>query len=430
MPTNEHGNTISAELEKSCAQEAIHLLGTVQPYGFLMAVDIGTGKIAQVSSGIVRHWPGLQSASRLIATPLSDWVAGTTPTETIDLAALPNTHTVLRQWRPRFEQTAVDVPQPAATAWECLCHRTGALAILEWLPADNCAHGERYQWELFSDFAAALARLRHAAGLDSFFHECTEVIQDFSGFDRVMIYRFLEDGSGQVVAEHTSANYQRKYEGLRFPASDIPGQARSLYLLNKLRILADVEATADTLIPASSPDGTLLDQSLGILRGLSLVHLSYLRNMGVRATLTLSLVCDGKLWGLIACHHHRPMTPPHQVREGLRQLCELLAEIVSMRVDALSHLESMRARVALDAMLNQFHQTLIQEGDLSNLLDPWLPKLLAAFHASDLGVRIGNLVYLGGRGKRSGSPQRSSRKSPPGWTGKIARRWCSHGIAC
>jgi hypothetical protein len=101
-----------------------------------------------------------------------------------------------------------------------------------------------------------------------------------------------------------------------------------------------------------------------MLRGLSEVHLTYLRNMGVRATLTLSIVCDGKLWGLIACHHHSPRTPPNQLRDGMRQLSELLAEIASMRIEALSHLEAVRHRLTLDRLLNQFHQALIQDGDI------------------------------------------------------------------
>ena len=411
MNPDVHGDTIPAELEQSCAQEPIHLLGTVQAYGFLMVVDLASRCIVQVSAGIVRHWPGLQDARAMISAPLSDWVAaveGAGPlAQPLDLASLPESHLALLRWRPRFEQTAharqTVQAEPVASRWECLGHRCRGMALLEWLPVDSSVDDVQRQDQVFADFGAVIARLRRAAGLDSFFGECVKVIQEVSAFDRVMIYRFLPDGCGEVVAEHTAPGYQPKYVGLRFPATDIPAQARTLYLTNKLRVLADVEASMDALVPPTLPGGEALDQSHCMLRGLSPVHLSYLRNMGVRATLTLSIVCDGKLWGLIACHHHQPRTPPYQIRDGTRQVCELLAEIASMRIEALSHLEAVRQRLTLDRLLNQFHQALMQVGDIPSVLDVWLPRLLSAFNASNLGVRIGTLTYVGGAGQRQGS---------------------------
>jgi diguanylate cyclase (GGDEF)-like protein len=399
--------TISAELEHTCAQEPIHLLGTVQSYGFLMVVDVASRSIIQVSAGIVRYWPGLQDARTLISRPLSEWAAAAdgldTPAIPLDIASLPETHSVAMPWRPRFEQTCAQPPEPGCLQWECLGHRSGANAVLEWLPLDANPDELRRQNHIFADFGEVIARLRRVDGLDAFFRESVKVMQEVSAFDRVMIYRFMANGCGEVVAEHTSREYRVKYLGLRFPASDIPAQARALYLSNRLRVLADVEASMDPLVPPALPDGTVLDQSHCMLRGLSQVHLTYLRNMGVRATLTLSVVCDGKLWGLIACHHHQPRTPPNQLREGMRQLSELLAEIASMRIEALSHLEAVRHRLTLDRLLNQFHQTLIQDGDIPNVLEMWLPRLLPAFNAATLGVQIGTLSCVGGPGKRRGS---------------------------
>jgi diguanylate cyclase (GGDEF)-like protein len=396
-------DTIPTELEQSCTQEAIHLLGAVQSYGFLVVVDLASGCIVQVSAGIARHWPGLIDPGTLIARPLSDVVTATSGLETRDLAALPEAHPVILPWRVRFEQTCALQRQAQNSQWECLGHRRHGVAILEWLPAHGGGDELRRQHQVFSDFAAVIARLRQTEELDTFFNACVKVIQEFSGFDRVMLYRFLADGAGEVVAEHTAAAYDTKYLGLRFPATDIPSQARTLYLINKLRVLADVEAPMDGLVPLTLPDGALLDQSHCMLRGLSTVHLSYLRNMVVRATKTLSIVCNGKLWGLIACHHHEPRTPPHQIREGMRQVCELLAEITDMRIEALSHLETVHRRLALDSLLNEFHQALIQDGDIPIVLELWLPKLLQAFHASAFGVQMGSLCYVGGPARRQGA---------------------------
>jgi diguanylate cyclase (GGDEF)-like protein len=403
MSPGVHDDTIPAALEKTCAQEEIHLLGTVQSYGFMTVVDLASRSIVQVSAGIARHWPGLQDANALLARPLSDWVAGTDQDDPLDIEALPSSHPVNLPWRPRFEQTCAIPEELTATRWECLGHRRGAVAVLEWLPLNASVDELRRQNEIYSDFSEVMARLRRAEGLDAFFRECVKVVQEISGFDRVMIYRFMGDGSGEVVAERTANGYLQKYLGLRFPASDIPSQARALYLSNKLRVLGDVEAEMDVLAPPLLPDGEVLDQSHCMLRGLSPVHLCYLRNMGVRATLTLSIVCEGKLWGLIACHHHSPRTPPHQLQDGMRHLSELLAEIANMRIEGLTNLEAVRHRLMLDRLMNQFHQDLIQEGDIPNVLELWLPELLPAFNANTMGVQIGTLACIGGPGKRQGS---------------------------
>ena len=344
----------------------------------------------------------MPDAAALIARPLSDCVAAVDGSDALDIDSLSAAHPVSLPWLPRFEQTGPP-EQPAALHWECLGHRWGQFALLEWLPANGNGDEQRRQNQIFAGFGEVIARLRRAEGLDAFFRACVEVVQEVSAFDRVMIYRFMPDGCGEVVAEHTAQGYQQQYLGLRFPASDIPSQARTLYLTNKLRVLADVEAPMDALVPPRLPNGELLDQSHCMLRGLSQVHLVYLRNMGVRATMTLSIVCDGKLWGLIACHHHQPRTPPYHIREGLRQIAELLAEITNMRIEALSHLEAVRHRLTLDRLLNEFHQALIQEGDIPTVLELWLPKLLPAFGASGLGVQIGTLACVGGVAQRQGS---------------------------
>jgi diguanylate cyclase (GGDEF)-like protein len=393
-------STISAELESTCSREPIHLSGTVQPHGFLMAVDIDSGQIVQVSSGIARHWPGLAGPAALVGEPLFHWIERYAPLDTLAPAALPPSQPMALPWRARFELTAPDGSPGDSADWECLGHRSGGFAVLEWLQQATTAEQLRTQNRTISDIAAVIARLRHADRMTTFLDECTQIVQGFTEFDRVMIYRFLPDGSGEVVAEHTSRDYPPKYLGLRFPATDIPVQARTLYLLNRLRVVADVEAVPDTLVPAAPPGGAPLDQSHCLLRGLSPVHLSYLVNMGVRATLTMSIVIDGKLWGLIACHHHAPKVPPTQIREGLRQVCELTAEVSNMRIETLSKLEAADQRLRFNTMLSQLHQALMLEDDIAEVLRHRLPELLTAFKADTLGVHVNGLVYVGGPGRR------------------------------
>ena len=399
-PASEPDSTMSADLEQMCGQEAIHLLGTVQAHGFLVSVDVLSERIVQVSSGIARHWPGLHDCMDLIGAPMSDWIERGVSPDTPALDALPRTAPLSLPWRPRFERTAPEPESPDPARWECVGHRSGNVAVLEWLPQVLHPDPLRTQERAIADIAAVIARLRHADKIDTFLDDCAHIVQDFTDFDRVMIYRFLPDGCGEVVAEHTAPGYAPKYLGLRFPASDIPAQARALYLSNRLRMLADVEATPDTLVPPAAPGAAPLDQSYCVLRALSPVHLAYLRNMGVRATLTMSIVMDAQLWGLIACHHHAPKVEPYQVREGLRQVCELTAEVANMRIETLTKLQLVAQRLELSNLLGAFHQALLLGDDIASVLRDHLPLLLKAFKANTLGVKIGSLVYVGGPGRR------------------------------
>lgn len=410
MEPIEPDDTISAELERACAQEPIHLLGTVQPHGFLISVDIASERIVQVSSGIARHWPGLARAEMLAGEPVFDWVERKAPQDKLELDALPDSQPMALPWRARFERTSPGQAPGDPADWECLGHRSGGLAVLEWLPQATCAVQLQKQNHNFSDIAAVIGRLRHADKIDTFLDECASVVQNFADFDRVMVYRFLSDGCGEVVAERTAPGYETKYLGLRFPASDLPAQARALYLTNRLRVLADVEAVPDTLVPLAAPSEAPLDQSHCMLRGLSPVHLSYLRNMGVRATLTMSIVMDGKLWGLIACHHHSPKVPPHQIREGLRQVCELTAEVTNMRIETLCRLEAVARRLALNNMLGELHQALLLGDEIETVLRARLPELLKAFKADTLGVQIGALSFVSGPGRRPCPAQRAANE--------------------
>ncbi len=398
-------DTIPTELEKACAREPIHLLGTVQPHGFLIAAQIADGRIVQVSSGIARHWPGV-TADAMLGTPLLDWIERGAPFDTLDLDALPPSQPMALPWRARFGRTG-PAQQQGADDWECLGHRSGDVAVLEWLPQATSAERMRADGREFADIASLIARLRHADRIGTFLDDCAKVVRGFSDFDRVMIYRFLPDGAGEVIAEQCGAQVEQRFVGLRFPASDIPAQARELYLTNRLRMLADVEAAPDKLVPPALPGGAPLDQSHCVLRGLSPVHLSYLRNMGVRATLTMSIVIDAKLWGLIACHHLAPKSPPYQVREALRQLCELTAEVATMRIETLSKLEAVDQRLAMSNLLSQFHQSLLMGEDITALLRRRLPELLKAFRADTLGVYINSTSWIGGPGRRQHPAQQA-----------------------
>jgi light-regulated signal transduction histidine kinase (bacteriophytochrome) len=151
-------------------------------------------------------------------------------------------------------------------------------------------------------------------------------VRHITGFDKVMIYRFDADWNGTVLAQDKIEEMD-DYLGLKFPASDIPQQARQLYLLNRLRLIADVEYSPVPILPVLHPVSNVpLDLTFSTLRSVSPVHIEYLKNMGVGASMSISIVRDNKLWGLIACHHCTALRLPYDVRTA----CEFLGQVFSL----------------------------------------------------------------------------------------------------
>jgi diguanylate cyclase (GGDEF)-like protein len=403
MPELTGEETISQELEQSCAEEPIHIIGTVQPHGFVLVVDINSTRIVQVSSGAGRHWRGLGRASDLLHEELANRIEGLGAEPGSLLMALPYADPIALPLRPRIMPVG-SVPAAGLLdeAFECVGHRVGGMAVLEWQPV-GASGSQSAEARGLVAITSALVRLRSAQALKQFYQDCVREVSRLSGFDRVMLYRFLPDWTGEVIAEEAAGALATRFLGLRFPASDIPSQARALYADSKIRVLADVQAIPDTLLPPLLPDGAPLNQSHSLLRGFSAVHQTYLKNMGVRATMSLSIVCDSKLWGLIACHHYLPRVPPHQVRETLRQVCELVAGVSAMRIETLEQLASAHDTVSMDQLLERVRRALLEDEDTQAVLARLLPDLLSAFQASALCVRIGDLQYVGGRTGNSAS---------------------------
>lgn len=383
-------------MEQTCAEEPIHIIGTVQPHGFVLVVDIATTQIVQVSSGAARHWTGLGEASRVLEGGLADWVDGWGASPQALLEDLPYADPMALPLQPRSAASAGDprIAGPLVGAFECVGHRVGGLGVLEWQPKSEDAVGG--DGEGMVAMTTALLRLRSAQGLDVFYRDCVREVARLCGFDRVMLYRFLPDWTGEVIAEEAAGPLKTRFLGLRFPASDIPSQARALYTDSKIRVLADVQAVPDALLPPLTPAGVPLDQSHSLLRGFSQVHQTYLRNMGVRATMSLSIVCEGKLWGLIACHHYLPRVPPHHIRDTLRRVCELVAGVTAMRIETLSQLAVAQDTVSMDQLLVKVHQSVLRDENTEAVLARLLPEVLTAFRATALIVGIGELQYLGG----------------------------------
>ncbi len=216
---------------------------------------------------------------------------------------------------------------------------------------------------LLDRLGAMVQRISEASSIGTLTDGVVRELRDVVGYDRVMVYRFDPDGHGKIIAEARDPRLEPLL-GHRYPATDIPQRARELYLRTRVRVLVDVHYEPSVLVPhllsgkAAGPAGEL-DMSLCSLRSMSPLHLQYLKNMGVTATLVISLVREGKLWGLIACHHSKP----RNLRYAVRAACELLGEALSTRIAAIENYA--RAQVAIQ--VRRLEQRLVEatstEGD-------------------------------------------------------------------
>jgi two-component system, chemotaxis family, sensor kinase Cph1 len=335
----------------NCDRELIQFAGSIQPHGLLLVLQEPRLRIVQAS----------RTAARLLGRPL-DWLL------------LNDVHQLGGDLGARLQalRAAGDLrePQPLhcrvdALLFEGAVHRAGEdMLVLELEPIDP-PPASRVPIDadaLLQRLGTVVQRISEASAIGTLTDLVVRSLRDLAGYDRVMVYRFDPDGHGKIIAEARDPRLETLL-GHRYPATDIPQRARELYLRNRVRVLVDVNYEPSVLVPhllagAAGPPGEL-DMSLCWLRSMSPLHLQYLKNMGVTATLVISLVREGKLWGLIACHHYAPRNLPYAMRAG----CELLGEAMATRIAAIENYA--RAQVAIQ--VRRLEQRLVEatstEGD-------------------------------------------------------------------
>jgi light-regulated signal transduction histidine kinase (bacteriophytochrome) len=214
-------------------------------------------------------------------------------------------------------------------------------------------------------------------------------LRRLTSFDRVMVYRFLEDGSGCVLAEDRAAELP-PFLNHHYPASDIPKQARELYLRNFIRVIPDVNYRPSPLEPPLCPTtGCPLDMSDCALRSVSPIHVQYLKNMGVGASMSVSIVRDGVLWGLVAYHHRMPMTVPYELRQASKRVGQILSQQIAAREEAEAHTQARRLADARDELLVMLARV---EGPIEGALAGHAPELLAIVQSDGVAVCRGGQV--------------------------------------
>ncbi len=350
-------NTVDLD---NCDREPIHIPGLIQPHGALLAFD---------RTGALRAWSA--NADTLLGA--------------VHALDMPYTATVLphdakalvEQCLAHIDSASVTTSVEAAInghAGDCVVHGWNGLAIVEFELREQSS-------DMVAHFAmkshAAITQLKKQGSIDALLARTVEEVRAITGFDRVMAYRFRHDDSGDVVAESVRDGL-RPYLGMRYPASDIPAQARRLYVLNTLRLISDTGYTPVPMLGA--PGDAPVDMSHSVLRSVSPIHVEYLRNMGVGASMSVSIVIDGRLWGLIACHHMAPRRIPYSIRMA----CDVLAQVLASGVANLQARERAELAEQAAALRTRLLATMLDEDDMLAALAAHTGELAATLQADAL----------------------------------------------
>jgi light-regulated signal transduction histidine kinase (bacteriophytochrome)/CheY-like chemotaxis protein len=345
----------------NCDREPIHLLGAVQPFGFLL--------------GVSRHSWVVTHASENVATRLgvpADGLMGLS----LDRIFIPEAvHTIRGHLQSAIMSDTVArafglILTGSGERFDIAVHVVADMVVIECEPSvdeDGVNAGAAVR--------GMIARLQQSGDQRIFYRVAAREMRALTGFDRVMIYRFDHDGSGEVIAETARAGLE-SYLGLHYPASDIPKQARVLYERNWLRIIPDIDALPSRIASAADDAGQPLDLSMSVLRSVSPIHIEYLRNMGVRASMSVSILRQNRLWGLFACHHYAP----HPVAFGRRTAAELFGQMFSLLMEnrerevegayeTRAHDLHQRLVTVMAAEARQFESIIAHLDDIADLLN-------------------------------------------------------------
>ena len=299
----------------TCDLEPIHIIGRIQSFGWLLSFS---------SDWIINH--ASMNCEELFGRPAQDLI-GRSANEFISPSALHDIRTRLQILSGGAAVERVFEVDLLADGrlFDLAVHASGRSFVVE-----IEQHESGRKRDFVSYVRPMIDRMRQSDTVEQLCHSAARHLRGLTGFDRVMVYRFEGDGAGEVIAESINGMVD-SFKGLHFPASDIPAQARRLYTRNLLRIISDVDDPTVPIVPTTGPNGDPLDLSMSGLRAVSPIHIEYLRNMGVKASMSVSIMRRGKLWGLMACHHYAPLRLSYSVRTASELFGEFFAYLLDQR---------------------------------------------------------------------------------------------------
>ena len=394
QPASTEGAPAAALDLSACHREPIHVPGAIQPHGVLLALSGDEFTIQQASR-----------SSKSILGVEADDILGRPIAEVLGEDA----RSVVSRVVERLDGAVTSSRLPVVlfgtrVLFDALLHRNGGLVVLELENPRPLSEGRNANGPAESEFdvvqqtvaklalCQTVAKLALCQTVEAIGAVVTRELRETIGFDRVMVYKFEEDGHGWVVAE-SKADDLPPYLGLHYPATDIPQQARRLYASNWLRLISDVAYVPSPLVPPENPlTDEPLDLSKSVLRSVSPVHIQYLKNMGVGASMSISLMRGDRLWGLIACHHRTPKFVPH----AQRMACTLLGTVLSAQIVALEQTLRASIRSQKQELLAKLLESVGRRGSVTAGLVDDPETLLALTDASGAAVSFAGEVSLVG----------------------------------
>lgn len=388
----------------NCDREPIHIPGSIQPHGCLLACDAACRTILRHSANTTTM---LGIANDLNGRLLEDIVGGDA------LHAIRNALTRSND----ASRAALMFAQPLKSGrlFDIAVHRFKSTVIIECEPARP---------DIAQPLELARTLIGRVSTIDSverLVRDTARLIRGMLGYDRVMVYQFGHDGAGKVVSESKRADLE-SFLGQYFPASDIPQQARELYLRNTIRIISDANFERIPVVPALDASGEPLDLSFAHLRSVSPIHCEYLRNMGVGASMSVSVIVDGALWGLIACHHYGPRT----LSMAERVAAEMFGEFFSLHLNALKQKQKLEAATKARQSLDRFLRLTARATNIDDVLRENLPDFASLVPCDGAGIWL--------RGQWTGfgtTPPEAAVADLAAFAGTVAegRVWATHMLS-
>ncbi|KYC43055.1 histidine kinase [Scytonema hofmannii PCC 7110] len=388
-------NTQEVDLT-NCDREAIHIPGSIQPHGLLLVLQEPELKILQVSHNIANFFQ--IPAESLINQNLPILF----PPAQIEILKNCISQAEAEVFNPL--RLLVEV-ENKVLVFDGMLHRNDGGLILELEPPMSSI--ERGELSFYHQVKASISKIKKAAD----FQEATEFIvkeiRRITGYDRVMIYRFELDGTGVVIAEDKQEGLE-PYLDLHYPASDIPKQARKLYYDNWLRLIVDLNYQPVEIIPALNPlTNAPLDLSGSLLRSVSPIHREYCQNMGVGASICISLVNEKYLWGMIVCHH----SSPKYIDSKTRYYCEFIGQLMSVYLVKKQNEAIERYHQQIQILQQQIKQEVSEHlQEIGQILQRNSQRLLDLVRATGAAISLGQELILIGK-----TPPRESVQNLLNW---------------
>jgi light-regulated signal transduction histidine kinase (bacteriophytochrome) len=355
-----HGTTLT-----NCDTEPVQTPGCIQAHGSMLVLRFADLSILQASENSAQHLG--DPPQRLLGQPVATVVGAANAArlrELLDSEPLEGNSLHAFTLAARQGGSPLDV---------CV-HTTEGAVVLEFEVASRASN--RADSDHFALVKAAVRRMQQTNGVREFCQRVTEEVRNITELDRVMVYHFHADNHGEVIAESRREDLA-PWLGLHYPEGDIPKPAREIFKRIWIRPLPDAAGPLAELVPLANPDtGRAINMTHCALRGASVMYTEYLANMGVAASLTMPILVQGELWGLIACHHYTPTHFPHQLREA----CEFVAQVTSLQLKSAQQSEHLAYRLKLEGVHQQLIGKAAQDGSLIALMDH-RPCLLDAMDA-------------------------------------------------